>query len=477
MTPRQQAERCGARPRPAGTVTDLPATSADHRGPRALLVRFARRSALAVTAVAVLAGLAAAPAHAAPTPAPRSTAPVHAGAVAGYLKVDRANTHQLMTKLTVNAADVSVLVLSDSTGNDDWEWAYLTARHLAATFPRYTVEYRLWDRYSGTYGGATVLARGTGTHVLRFWNGAAPGRSTRTHLGANLVRAITPAHPDHVFLSHGHNEGIDADSGLASSDELRWRGQYLALSESVATLYPRATITVILQNPQREMTRSGRRVAVYRDIAAERGYGVIDVYSAFLLDPNWRGEYMTNNSHPNQAGMVVWAAELKRYLQRGSTTAAMVQLPSPLGRVGAQLLGNCRFDAFDRVPAGWTRAYGAVVAKDTRYKETGRWGVRVQGTGNARLVRTLPGWLHNQWVTVAARVRIPPGAAATAGRVGLVGETSTVVSRDDSREGQGAFTWVIVSNRVGRKPGAVLLYGGATVDRVSVVVGRLPRAC
>jgi hypothetical protein len=376
--------------------------------------------------------------------------PAHAEGVA---TVDTANTQRLLTMLRQDTADVSVLVLSDSTGNDTWEWPYLTARHLADTFPEYTVHYRLWDRFTDVYGPVTVLHGGSGTHTLRFWNASAPARSTRYHLGGNFRGVVVAARPDHVFLAHGHNEGVNADSGLPSPDEQRWRGQFLALSESVATAYPRATLTVVLQNPQVAGVWSARRVAVYRDIAAQRGYGVVDAYSVFRAHPGWAADWMTDNSHPNAAGMTAWGAEMARHLRR------------------------------DPADTPLSAASGAVAVKDTAYRETGSWGVRVQGARNARLTRALPGWAVNRWVTVAARVRLHPGSIATAGRIGLTGGTSTVVSRDDRTEGQGAFRWEIVSNRIGSRPGTVLLYGSGvtsgrvTFDRVSVVSGNLPAEC
>jgi hypothetical protein len=407
--------------------------------------------------------------------------PAHAEAVA---TVDTANTQRLLTMLRQDTADVSVLVLSDSTGNDTWEWPYLTARHLADTFPEYTVHYRLWDRFTDVYGPVTVLHGGSGTHTLRFWNASAPARSTRYHLGGNFRGVVVAARPDHVFLAHGHNEGVNADSGLPSPDEQRWRGQFLALSESVATAYPRATLTVVLQNPQVAGVWSARRVAVYRDIAAQRGYGVVDAYSVFRAHPGWAADWMTDNSHPNAAGMTAWGAEMARHLRRDPADTPLSLSPSPLARAGRQILSNCRFGAFTGpTPSGWTAASGAVAVKDTAYRETGSWGVRVQGARNARLTRVLPGWAVNRWVTVAARVRLHPGSIATAGRIGLTGGTSTVVSRDDRTEGQGAFRWEIVSNRIGSRPGTVLLYGSGvtsgrvTFDRVSVVSGNLPAEC
>ena len=51
----------------------------------------------------------------------------------------------LMSALALGQESVAWQVLGDSTGNGDNEWINLTADYLAAAYPAYTVDYRIWN--------------------------------------------------------------------------------------------------------------------------------------------------------------------------------------------------------------------------------------------------------------------------------------------------------------------------------------------
>lgn len=59
-----------------------------------------------------------------------------------------------------SGADTSVLLIGDSTGNATDEWFYLFGQWLAAQFPEYTVEHRLWDDTNKKYARPTYIQTG-----------------------------------------------------------------------------------------------------------------------------------------------------------------------------------------------------------------------------------------------------------------------------------------------------------------------------
>ena len=56
---------------------------------------------------------------------------------------------------------MSMLILGDSTGNETDEWCYLLAQAIAAKYPAYTTNYRVWDATSGQYESIANLSTGT----------------------------------------------------------------------------------------------------------------------------------------------------------------------------------------------------------------------------------------------------------------------------------------------------------------------------
>lgn len=56
---------------------------------------------------------------------------------------------------------VAVQVLGDSTGNDPTEWPTLTIQHLAALYPAWTVQTRLWSDATQQYGAPVTIQTGT----------------------------------------------------------------------------------------------------------------------------------------------------------------------------------------------------------------------------------------------------------------------------------------------------------------------------
>lgn len=80
-----------------------------------------------------------------------------AGAVAIAGKIGAA---ALVAALQNESTSVAMQVLSDSTGNETTEWPHLVAQALAAAFPRWTVQTRVFNDTTQQYGAPTTLQTG-----------------------------------------------------------------------------------------------------------------------------------------------------------------------------------------------------------------------------------------------------------------------------------------------------------------------------
>lgn len=202
-------------------------------------------------------------------------------------------TVEQVRELVATSNPLTVSVLGDSTGNSDTEWVALWAQHLAESA---TVTVHFWDDVAGSYGAPVVY--GEGDRQIEIWNGALPGRTADDGLAA--IEALQPAAPGLLILNYGHNQAATPiGAGLAnivSSTETRWE------LEGVPTV-------AIIQNPargDRAALTAGSQDAVIA-WAAEEGIPTVNVRDAFLANPNWAAEWMTDVVHPNDAGSVVWA--------------------------------------------------------------------------------------------------------------------------------------------------------------------------
>jgi len=414
-----------------------------------------------------------------------------------------ANTYRLLAKMARGVEDASILVIGDSTGNESAEWVRLWIGDFAARFPAYTVVYHLWDATgdagydTGSAPAAVTVQTGTGSQTLHLWNFAVSGSKTSHCLAGRWALGIVPTNPDLVMISHGHNEGALAN-GVHT-----WLGQYLALTESVAEEHPQAAICCIMQNPETANSDQQRRAVRYQQIAAAKGYGVIDVQRAFLDTGNFAAWTKVDGVHPTTSadapspnGSRLWAdvvlaATDPSVLAATSGGGAVPQQPSSLSVPGEQIAVNGSFAAFSSaVPDSWT-AIGCTTAKDQRagwFESRNGYAVRVQATGAAQslIQQDVANYAayKGKWVTLAVRQRVAAAQASTAGRIGLNdGFTSALsVSTFNARDG---FMWQVVSLKLSASALRlrVYLYGNTsadaaadvTYDSVHLVLGALPR--
>lgn len=195
--------------------------------------------------------------------------PVSAESVAAiFPKSDQAQG--LLRVLTNPTRHASILVISDSTGNEQDEWVAMLAQTLAAKYPAITVRYRLW-KSNQLYGngdpndlnfspaqGPSIISTGTSGFNLDIFDFAVPGVKPNYSQSFRFLRGVQEItsqsiYPDAsdtldlLIMNHGHNLfWPDNPSSLALA--------YASCVESVKRVHPQAGVICIKQAPWRDIS-------------------------------------------------------------------------------------------------------------------------------------------------------------------------------------------------------------------------------
>lgn len=404
------------------------------------------------------------------------------GKAAGYL----------MAKLTSNASDAAVLMMSDSTGNEEFESHYLLTQWYATQFPAYTVHYYLWDEDSGDYAAHEVIQTGTGANTLSVYNAAFPGSRPSYFMAARYAKAIRDIPTVDLFImNHGHNIGdLSLFNGVEAQDD-----RAMLFVGAIMPIVERHACGVLMssQNPNRD--DDDKRP--YRDMLAKAA----ELLNADITDSFERFEtagknpiYYNDNVHPSELGHT--ALILPSLIAQHASLIGRRAVCS-LSEPGANLLENGSFASFDgAVPDEWVNA-GCTASKDTgNYESENGYSLRLdwdgssgtafisQNVSTARLAR-----IRGKRITLAARRWIAEGEPAVGGRVRLKLSSSSDYLQTrtyfDGMDGRGGWEWAILSGVVPQDSTLVQVVlmanggiaGGANFDRVMLCVGDLPKDC
>lgn len=411
-----------------------------------------------------------------------------------------ANTQRFLTKLYRGVEDASVLHIGTSLGNETIEYVNLTWTQFASRFPAYTFIIHGWDETggaaydTGSAGAATTIQTGTGSKTVNIWRACAAGMRTDYLLGSRWQAAVVDPAPDLIFVEHGKNEG-----NSTAANPTMWRGQYLALTESLTQVHPYAGLVCILEPLNTADDDMALKNKVYEELAQLRGYGLINAHDAFLATGTPTAYIKVDGIHPTTSadapapnGSQLMADTILRALSLDVKTGGQqAQLPSSLAGTGEQLLSNGNFAAFSgAAPDGFTLV-GCTASKDTRagyFESPNGYSVRIQATGAAQSyirgdLSVAPN--KGKWVTVAVRMRIPAGAGGTSGRISLTDGVSNITSSSSLSSARDGFHWKVLTIKVATTAAylRVLVYGDSaanasadiSIDRIDVVEGVLPK--
>jgi len=421
-----------------------------------------------------------------------------------------ANASRTMNKLHRGIDSVSALYVGDSTGNEPIEHIYLEAKALGLQFPRYTVNYRLWNDTSRTYDAAVVVQTGTGTTppVLTIWNCSVSGFATFHFIGDRFTQAFEtlPEPPDLILISHSHNMLDVSTANLRAA----FRPNMLALTEELTQIYPDAGLILMSQNPTyvtgRETWQSIKATEL-QGLAARRGYGFIDVHQALQDTGHPRDYVKSDNVHPTTSadapaqpnGSKLWADTVIGALNYQGALSSPTQRTSYFADTARALIPNSEFATWTdgSPPDGWTLT-NVTAEKDTVNFETGTYGLKLTavatGTSYAQFSATpaslgIRGLLSGRYITVGIRVFVP--ATNTLAGVGMSvrDQTGAAGQRrvDISSSTRGRFHWLYAVKKI-ESPGSLLVvqlspqWSGTyaatntmTVDRIRAVEGDTPR--
>ena len=390
-------------------------------------------------------------------------------------------------QIRANQRDVNFLVQGDSTGNETYEWVYLTANNLADEFPTHTVNYYLWNVGTVDYDSVEVISTGTGSNVINVYNASVSGSSAVYFDGARKEKCFAGKDFDLIINNYGHNGATAADvAGVAD--------RVLIHTTQLMQEQPKAEIVLTLQNIDTSVEAfSARQVQATDYVADILGLGVIDVRSLFLwareqggsLFSSWMGDAV----HPSASGQKVWADMVFNMLL--NETKQSVSPRIVLNEKLKPVIPNHDFKdwAWDKsIPFGWYVA-GATATKDVTDCETGSWSVKLSGTGAGlgTLQTIIDDYLQQrtQGVDLVCMVRVKvseSNGSLNAGRVEVVSSISSKAS-EVYPESYGGWTWGLITVPAAMVDGSTTLkvniYAGdntdeVLVDRVILLEGNVP---
>ncbi|MFW7414772.1 SGNH/GDSL hydrolase family protein [Demequina sp. SO4-18] len=404
-----------------------------------------------------------------------------------------ASAAALVQKLKRDVEDATVLYIGDSTNTmvstENKRASRLVAEDMATLWPTHTVAWRQWDTGTNDWGTVENLNTGTGGRTLNWYNGGVSGSRMDYFLGDRFDVALANLQPDLVIVNYGLNDGANDVNGAA-----RYGGaRLMMLTEAVKRAVPYAQFIVLTQNERLDTISAtvATRAQRYAEVCGLRGYGLIDTRQALLDDPGWPSVMMSpDNLHPSPEGSRVIADTILPYLRYDRRIQPRPSSPTSLSELGVNLLSNGDFAAFaGAVPDDWSLIRSTSTKDTTNFEAPHGWAVRLEASeaGSSYIEQLLPlATVRGQYVTVAARVRVPASfTAASAARVELAGGAVNLTTPALNTYARDRFTWVFVTGRV--LPDASLarvrVYADSasnadadiTIDRVVAVLGVLPK--
>lgn len=415
---------------------------------------------------------------------------------------------RLMGRLEHDTADATMLVLSDSTGNDVDEWPYLVALELAARYPHFTVKYALWNDAGHAYPALSTLQAGTGTHTLTIYNCSISSRFFDYQSAPYFDTMVAATLPDLVFVSHGHN------AGTSQPVDWQFRDMALAFNELVTLTCPLAEVVWIAENADAAGSNNAPSMAIWprvlAQVAALRGTGFIDAWQAFtdasvggvpVVDPAGDALILNDGNfvHPNEAGSELWADLVLAHLTPSRHFQPRPQAQSSLlDPLPTNLIAGDWADYAAGTPDGWAQS-GCTLGQDAvNFESPNGYALRVQSAGAApaRLFYSLSAAVlrrvKGRPICFAVRLRSKSGTAANAaggqGRVRIVSDGTGGFTNTSfgSIYGLDGFRWVTISAAripIDATDVSVNIYadtgnagdGDITVDRAVLAHGILPR--
>lgn len=221
---------------------------------------------------------------------------------------DRANVlRYLRSRIDrpVDATDINILVLGDSTGDKvpagaadpaEWVWRF-GAEKLAADDATAFVGIRTYDATAEAYGPEIIIQQGTGGPTYRIYNGSVAGSSPSQFVGTRYGPAIEQVpEPAAIWWNFGHNM---TGSPVTAS--------YTVLMDPVRATWPGATHLAIRQNPWRDTNSMAGIIAAFDTVVSSYGDIIVaDVYAHYISNSK-PADWYADTVHPSRpTGVDEW---------------------------------------------------------------------------------------------------------------------------------------------------------------------------
>ena len=323
----------------------------------------------------------------------------------------------MKSKIIAGVADVGLLVIGDSTGDQSYEWVYLLAQWFSTEYPTHSVDYLLYNWPGSAYDAPVSIATGSGARKITVWNCSIGSSQPMQVAGDRFHTAVVDTSPDLFILSHGHNMS-SGDSNVLTMDS-----GYSSMLESVLYAKPGIGLGLLLQNPNRDSTIQNGRIAAVQALAASRGdASVIDAHQKFIALGK-AGSLYNDAMHPSASG----SALIRDAFTETWTSAGGTSTPPSSAWVSeseVNLLPNGTFsDWTAAAPAGW--AITGSVTKDLVLFETGTYSAKIDSVDVSTSLRftftagaALTAMLGNP-VSLAVRMRRSGSGLSAVGRCEL----------------------------------------------------------
>lgn len=241
----------------------------------------------------------------------------------------------LVSKLAAGRENASIVVFSDSTGDETLveikgRWVRKMAERLAARYPAYTVNLRHWNTSSVNYdalgvGQSRVIQVGNGTSnaggpfVLDVYCGAATGTNPNYAYSTVNWPTLAPSSisPDVAFVNYGHN--------LTGTGPAQQRVETFRVVRQIKARYPAASIVLVAQNPRAtsdpEFLADMLRARMVVKLAADLRCGLVNVLQAYLARSDYETALLVPDGlHPSVDGSNLWADETMKLFQSVGVT-------------------------------------------------------------------------------------------------------------------------------------------------------------
>ncbi len=408
------------------------------------------------------------------------------------------NIQATVRKLADDFADVTILVLGDSTAAQTDKWPYVMMPMLQALYPYRTLKQSVWNTTTSAYDAPTTIVTGTGTNNINFYQGAVSGTVYESAL-ATWDKQVAAVQPDLVMVHSGHNYGATAAAGGYPDNttmDYTFTERATRFVAMVKASCPTADVFLNSQNPYlttgTRTNLSNIRAQVQRGLCVDLGCGYGPVLEAFLATGNSAAYINSDGLHPNAAGSLLTANTLLQQFHIQPNMPPSPRIISPLLIPTGNFLTNGDLSQFAAPPTltGWT-AQNTTLSKNTSFFES-KNGYSLQmvvtGTAGTSMYQIVPQLKRyvGQVVTFAVRLYVPSTSTASAGRLTLSGDGGLVTKSSGTLTNAfNTWVWASVTLRVPLASTyltAQIIPGGAGtttdkiyVDRAVLVLGHLLR--